>query len=271
MKKFIFTSLFALAALGLRAERISTTINSGWYFHRGEIALADTDFDKKWERIDLPHTWNSEDAFDETPGYYRGVGWYACQLAIPAAWKGNSVVIHFEGVNQVARVFVNGKAIGSHTGGYTAFNFDISEAIDYGARNLIKVWVDNSHNADIPPLKADFTFYGGIYRNVRLVVADRVHFDLANCASEGVFVLTPQVSRQSATLVVKGDVANHSSSEKKLLVETQLLDGQGREVARKEVKLTVKAGATAPFSLEGLTLSDFSLYLSHHSSKMIIQ
>lgn len=206
MKRILLTTLFLLTITPLlRAQRLSLTINSGWYFHRGEIALADNDFGSgEWSRVNLPHTWNRYDAFDETPGYYRGAGWYAYKFVPNEQWRGHNIILHFEGANQVAELFVNGKRVGSHTGGYTAFNFDITEELAYGQPNIIKVRVDNKHDKNIPPLNADFTFYGGIYRNVQFLVTDPLHFDLQNCASEGVFVETPSVDSTRATVVLRG-------------------------------------------------------------------
>lgn len=146
------------------------------------------------------------------PGYYRGVGWYAYGFIPNGQWKDRRVILHFEGANQVAEVFVNGTPVGSHTGGYTAFNFDITRHLEFGKKNIIKVRLDNKHDRDIPPLNADFTFYGGIYRNVKLIAVDPVHFDLQNCASEGVFVETPSVDsavRRSYSAAMWSTAATH--------------------------------------------------------------
>ncbi|GHV58668.1 beta-galactosidase [Bacteroidia bacterium] len=262
MRKFLlFTVVGILYAGTIIAQRINTTITTGWYFHKGDISLAEKDFSSdSWEKINLPHTWNSRDAFDEEKGYYRGIGWYAKQLSVPAQWENRNVILHFEGANQVAEVFVNGILAGKHTGGYTAFNFDITSLLKFGENNLLQVKLDNKHDPDIPPLNADFTFYGGIYRNVRLLVTEPVRFDVTNLASSGVFIETPLVNSQQASVTVRGNVVNHSKVNKKLLVETILYDKNGQEIAKKSVKIDVKAAEKAPFQIKDLTVTNPELW-----------
>lgn len=107
---------------------------------------------------------------DDQPGYYRGVGWCRKTVFVPAAWRGQSVYLHFEGANQETEVYVNGQLAGRHAGGYTAFRFSIGKLLKFNADkpagNEVLMKVDNRHNPAIPPLSADFTFYGGIYRDV---------------------------------------------------------------------------------------------------------
>ena len=254
MKKlfFLLVALPLLLVASLRATpRCNYTINSGWYFHHGDTAPDDNSFGGDgWQKVNLPHTWNNLDAFDETPGYWRGTCWYAYTLRPAQEWKGKQIYLQFEGANQVADLFIDGVHIGSHTGGYTAFNFNITKYIDFQKPNIVKVKLDNSHNKNIPPLNADFNFYGGIYRNVRIIVVDPVHFDLGNCASDGVFVETPSVSAQSATVVVRGGVVNAGLPDRNLVVNVVISDAAGRKVASGSEKLNmVAAGSTAGFSL----------------------
>ncbi|MEB8347183.1 hypothetical protein OO010_14090 [Flavobacteriaceae bacterium KMM 6898] len=123
--------------------------------------------------VTLPHTWNAEDAFDDVPGYYRGDGVYKKNINIEDLSK--VYFLHFEGANQKMELYVNGTKVGEHKGGYTAFNFDISAALTKG-KNIIKVIVTNAHDGTIPPLDADFTFYGGLYRKVFLEIENSLFF-----------------------------------------------------------------------------------------------
>jgi len=179
-----------------------------------------------WEDVNLPDTWNAEDVMDDTPGYYRGIGWYQKEIFIPSSWQKKQVYIHFEGVGQVAEVFVNNKSVGSHIGAYTAFNFNISDLLQQG-KNTIQVKVDNSHHPDIPPISGDFSVHGGIYRDVYLIALNENHFDMSNYASSGVFVSTPHVSKETASVQVRGKI----SVRQEVRVLTTLYDQDGAIVA----------------------------------------
>ena len=114
--------------------------------------------------INLPHTWNALDVMDDILGCYRGTCWYKKELHLDRL-DGSQVFQYFEGVNQVTHVIVNGKLAGIHAGGYNAFSMDIASLLNL-KRNTILVKVNNMHNPDIPPHNADFSFFGGIYRDV---------------------------------------------------------------------------------------------------------
>lgn len=162
LKKPHLLAFILLVSFSIHAqERISTTINSSWQFLKGDTTKASEQ--NKWSTIAIPHTWNAKDVFDEEPGYYRGVGWYKKTIFIPANWQDKEVYLQFDGVGQVAEVYLNGKLVGKHTGGYTAFSFPINTSINFvegaNSANQLVVKVDNSHNENIPPLAADFTYF----------------------------------------------------------------------------------------------------------------
>jgi beta-galactosidase len=183
------------------------------------------------------------DVMDDEPGYYRGAGFYKKNIFVPASWQAKDVYLHFEGSAQVTEVWVNGQSLGKHTGSYTAFRFPISKALRYNATgnavNEVLIKVDNSHNDDIAPLSADFTFFGGLYRDVYLQVADKVHFDMDNHASSGIFITTPSVSAAKAELNIKGAFVNKTSELKTISVLHKILDANGRLV--KEIRKEYKA------------------------------
>jgi beta-galactosidase len=174
--------------------RQAQTLNAGWQYAPGPIqgAEAPTFDDSDWTTVHLPHTWNAEDAFDEDDlSYRRGVGWYRRSLTVADSLDGRRLFLYFEGANQVTDVHVNGAHAGQHVGGYTAFAYEITDLVDVGGENTIAVRVNNEHDLDIPPLDADFTFCGGIYRDVRLLATAPVHVEVTNHASPGVFIDTP--------------------------------------------------------------------------------
>jgi len=246
--------VFALLALPAVSQRLTQSINSNWLFRKDEAGLTAAQastLPNGWEKVSLPHTWNAADVLDDEPGYYRGTGWYRKTLAVPADWQRRRIFLQFEGANQEAEVYVNGQLAGRHAGGYTAFRFPISQWLKFSGNEPgkadIVVKLTNRYNPDIPPLTADFTFYGGIYRDVVLVAAEPVHFDLDNHASAGVFVSTPAVSAEAAEVLVAGTLYNESATPRKVTVLSQLLDREGRAVARLQTNLTLKPGAKTPF------------------------
>jgi beta-galactosidase len=231
--------------------RVRTAINTGWRYAEGDISGAEAIGydDSRWTATDLPHTWNAQDTQDDTPGYRRGIGWYRKRLALPANLKGKRLFIFFEGANQIAEVFVNGRKVGEHRGGYTAFTFDITEFVrfDSPGPQLIAVRVNNAHNKDIPPLSADFNFYGGIYRNVWLVATEQTHLDLLDHGSSGLFLDTPSVSEASAVVRVRGTVANDKSAPAQVRIVSRIVDSAGKNVAVVESSLRIGAGEKAGF------------------------
>jgi beta-galactosidase len=233
-------------------ERIIETINSNWSFYKGDTTAikANGAQNIKWENVSLPHTWNTTDVMDDEPGYYRGIGWYKKKLYINPSWKEKDVYVFFEGASQVAEVFINGKPVGNHIGGYNFFSFNVSKFFNYNdnAINEIAVKVDNSYNKDIPPLTADFTFYGGIYRDVYLIAANPVHFNLDNNATNGVFISTPSVSADKAAVEIKGALINTSTITKRLQIITTIADKSGNKIATQQTEVKSSAAQKISFS-----------------------
>lgn len=237
------------ASLAPDSPRVSASLAADWRYVDGDPAGAQApEFDDAgWRQVSLPHTWNADDAFDKRHPYRRGVGWYRRSLDMPADMRGRRLFLRFEGANQVAEVFLNGRAVGRHVGGYTAFAFDVTAYVRFDAPNLLAVRVDNRHDADIPPLEADFTFYGGLYRNAWLVATDPVHVDVLDHASPGVFIDTPQASAERAVVRLRGALVNQSDATRDLQVRYRVLDAEGREVARAASRLKLAAAARATF------------------------
>ena len=152
-KKWLFAAMAVLVAGTLPAQREMKTINDGWEFRKPA--------DARWERVNLPHTFNL-DAY-QRPDYYQGKGIYRRVLTLPEVDSRRRYYLKIDAASKAAEVRVNGKEIGSHAGGYTAFIFDITPYIQ--KENVIEITVDNSRK-DITPISADFTFWGGIYRDV---------------------------------------------------------------------------------------------------------
>lgn len=152
-------------------------INRDWQF---------TGPDGKKSAQDLPHTWNAIDGQDGGNDYWRGTCLYEKDFVKPEFKEDERVYLEFRGVNASARVELNGVLIGTHDGGYSTFRWDITENLT--ENNYLKVWADNSRNDRVYPQKADFTFYGGIYRDVYLITVNEKHFDMDHFGGPGIKV-----------------------------------------------------------------------------------
>lgn len=247
MKKlfYIFILLF-IVGWAQAQQRVVYTINDGWKFTKGspfEAQLTGCD-DSSWETVNIPHTWNDKDADDETPGFYRGPVWYRKQLFIDKSQEGRRAVIYFEGANQEVRFYLNGQFVGEHKGGYTRFCFDITPHLCYGQENLFAIYVNNVYNPNIPPLSADFTFFGGIYRDVYLQFMNPVHIATNDYASSGVYIRTPEVNNSAASVEITTLLTNDMPQATEIRVENIICDADGKEVKKTQAEVKLAAGET---------------------------
>ena len=247
MKKlfYIFILLF-IVGWAQAQQRVVYTINDGWKFTKGspfEAQLTGCD-DSSWETVNIPHTWNDKDADDETPGFYRGPVWYRKQLFIDKSQEGRRAVIYFEGANQEVRFYLNGQFVGEHKGGYTRFCFDITPHLRYGQENLFAIYVNNVYNPNIPPLSADFTFFGGIYRDVYLQFMNPVHIATNDYASSGVYIRTPEVNNSAASVEITTLLTNDMPQAAEIRVENIICDADGKEVKKTQAEVKLAAGET---------------------------
>ena len=247
MKKlfYIFILLF-IVGWAQAQQRVVYTINDGWKFTKGspfEAQLAGCD-DSSWETVNIPHTWNNKDADDETPGFYRGPAWYRKQLFVDKSQEGRQAVIYFEGANQEVRFYLNGQFVGEHKGGYTRFCFDITSHLRYGQENLFAIYVNNVYNPNIPPLSADFTFFGGIYRDVYLQFMNPVHIATNDYASSGVYIRTPEVNNSAASVEITTLLTNNTLQPAEIRVENVICDADGKEVKKTHAEIKLASGET---------------------------
>ena len=247
MKKlfYIFILLF-IVGWAQAQQRVVYTINDGWKFTKGspfEAQLTGCD-DSSWETVNIPHTWNNKDADDETPGFYRGPAWYRKQLFVDKSQEGRQAVIYFEGANQEVRFYLNGQFVGEHKGGYTRFCFDITPHLCYGQENLFAIYVNNVYNPNIPPLSADFTFFGGIYRDVYLQFMNPVHIATNDYASSGVYIRTPEVNNSAASVEITTLLTNDMPQATEIRVENIICDADGKEVKKTQAEVKLAAGET---------------------------
>ncbi len=245
-KNLVFVFLIALFATASAGVRTVYTINDRWKFCPGSPFDAQNigADDSSWETVNIPHTWNNLDGDDEIPGYYRGPAWYRKSIFVDESRENQSAVIVFEGANQVVELYVNGLYVGKHIGGYTRFNFDISRFLNYGKKNVFAIKVDNGYDPNIPPLSADFTFYGGIYRDVYLMFVDKVHLATNDYASSGVYIRTPEVTEKKAVVEITSLVSNDTDSLVEIILENKICDATGKEVKSLRTNLKIASRTT---------------------------
>lgn len=177
--------------------RVIKNIDHSWLFSKTAQSVP-TSLPEDWEAVDLPHTWNGTDGQDGGNDYYRGVCHYAKALE-QELFQGEENYLEFDGVNAAAKVYWNGKEIAVHEGGYSTFRVHLDQI---QKDNLLVVAVDNSVNDRIYPQNADFTFYGGIYRDVKIISVGKAHFDLDYYGAPGIRV-TPVVHGSDAEVTVE--------------------------------------------------------------------
>ncbi|MDR1517796.1 MAG: glycoside hydrolase family 2 protein [Dysgonamonadaceae bacterium] len=232
MRRHLILLLVFLSAITVRATRKEIRINDNWQFRFSWQVQKNSE-----RRVDLPHTWNAQDALSGKQDYYRGTGNYRKLLAVGENLKGKRLYLRFEGVNTVANVFINQKHLGEHRGGYGAFVFDITEFVDYGKENEVLVRVNNSLHLDVMPLVGDFNFYGGIYRDVYLIVTDEQHISLTDFASPGVYLVQDSVSKEKADVTARVMLSNFADARAATLT-LNVLDGTKNIFSeRKEIQL----------------------------------
>lgn len=185
----------------------------------------------KRERVDLPHTWNAIDGQDGGNDYYRGTCIYEKAFQMTELLQEQCVYLQFHGVNASARVILNEEEICIHDNGYSTFRVDVTKVIK--KENILRVEVDNSVNERVYPQKADFTFYGGIYRDVELLIVAKEHFDLDYYGGSGIQVTT-DVQGQKGILHIKTYTNVENLEEKNIQVLVKLIDAEERLVKAEE-------------------------------------
>lgn len=234
-------------------------INSDWKFiKQDELEAMDKVYnDANWECVNIPHTWNAIDGangFD----FYKGACWYRKEFVVDNLVQGNKVFIEFTGSNSITDVYINGKHMGQHRGGYSTFRFDITDVVEFGTKNILSVKVDNTIVDDVYPQMADFTFYGGIYRDVNIVIVNNVHFDLMDHGSKGVYVIQEDVSKERASLTIKSKLVNDNEEDKKVRLCADILDVEGNVITYATSEVMLAKGetkeVTMPVVIENPTL-----------------
>ena len=241
--------LFPLQGSG----RVIYNFNQGWRFHLGDApgAEAANYDDSQWQVVCAPHSVRLEPAAASGGRNYQGVAWYRKHFTVPADMEGKNVTVHFEAIMGKQDIFVNGKKVKSHLGGYLPITVDLAAlGVKAGDKCLIAVKADNSDDKTFPPGKKqsalDFCYHGGIYRDVWLIgkspVAITDAVEAGKVAGGGVFLHYDNISEKSADVFVNVEVGNTSKAAAQPTVTTVVKDRDGQTVCSLSKKIKVKAG-----------------------------
>jgi len=265
-------AVWALTAGGALAAE-ETLLTQGWRFTKTDAAGAQASRfdDRGWGSVVVPHTYNVEDsgiggakARGELEGvYYRGPAWYRLTLD-QAPQPGKRYFLHFGGATLKADVYLNGRAVGTHEGGYAAFRYDVTDALR-SVGNVLAVRVDNARNTRYAPLNGDFNIFGGLYREVKLIETPDLHIDLMQNGGPGLHVRTEALAPGRAAVSARVLVRNDSRAAKQFEVLTRITDADGAVVAETRTPTTLTAGQGQTVE-QSLTLDNPKLWEGRRSA-----
>jgi beta-galactosidase len=243
-------------SLNLFGQQTTRTLvslnNSGWKFIRQDIPGAELPGfdDKSWLAVSIPHDWNGgidgvhNDVFTG-PKMYLGTGWYRAKLNIGQEYNGKRIVIQFEAISLQAQVWLNGKLLGKHKGGYTAFSFDITDLVNFKGENVLAVKASNANDSTVAPwmkvpfgifpTSSDYAVYGGIYRDVNLIITNSVKI-------ENEYHSTFNVSEKAGSVKISTRIKNYLKQDKNLVLKTDIIDANG--ILVKTIKKSIIAKAS---------------------------
>ena len=252
--KFSTAGFYAIEESG----REVFSMNPAWRFHKGEVANGESVKldDSAWSVVSLPH--GIEYLPTEASGCinYQGVVWYRKHFNVEKALKGKKLFLHFEAIMGKSRVYINGKQLSEHLGGYLPVVVDITDAVNWDGENIVAVWSDNSDDKSYPPGKPqrvlDYTYFGGIYRDCWLVAHNNVFVTDPNHESEtaggGLFVAYDKVSESSADVLLKAHIRNASKALFKGALVYEIQSAEGEVVAKIKSNIVIKGGTATSYA-----------------------
>lgn len=234
-RHILLTSLIILSCFNANAQRKDIIINDDWKFRLSLDVRRGSEY-----RVDLPHTWNTQDTYSGVTGYHRGIGNYKRIIHIPSEWEDERIYLRFEGANCTTDLFINGRHAGQHKGGYGAFTFEITDFVEHGSDNTILARVNNAEDIEVMPVVGDFNFYGGIYRDVHLIVTGQASISLLDYGSSGVRLVQDSVSHQYASVRAITVLTNGKDIDMDATLRIRVLDGD-KTVLTEEEDITLPA------------------------------
>ena len=207
--------------------RTIINLNRKWAFSKQADTIPAA-IDSKWDFVNLPHSWNAIDGQDGDNDYFRGKAFYAKKIDKTELPEADRYFLEIRGANSSADVYLNGKALAHHDGGYSTWRVDLTDSLEL--MNMLVIAVDNSANETVYPQMADFTFYGGLYRDVNLICVSESHFDLEHYGSSGIKI-TPEIKGEDAEVEIEVYVTDSKIGQQ---IRYTILDKQGNAVAQLE-------------------------------------
>lgn len=221
--------------------RTATPLNKGWRFS-STAAQPPAELPTSWSSIDLPHTWNNFDGQDGGQDYLRDECFYAREFDLPPVEPGSRFILEFDGIAVVSKIWVNGTHLRTSQTPYSRIRVDVTDIVRAGAPNLLVVSADNTHRTDVYPQTADFTFYGGIYRSVRLLSVNPTHFALDPHATNGV-VVTATPTGDDAQITVDASIIEPADGD---ALGVSVIDADGTVVAESWIPAASGVSVTMP-------------------------
>ena len=243
MKRILLTLIFAVVACVSQAREVYS-LNDDWqFFYKHDMSSDNA------RVVSLPHTWNL-DALAGQGTYLQTTANYSRNIFVPAEWSGKRLFIKFHGVQTIADLFVNGHHVGEHRGGWTAFTFEITKHIEYGKNNSLVVVVNNAYQNDVLPTSSDENLYGGIYRDVELIVTEPTTISPLQYGTDGVFVHQNHITNNSVSATVSVWVTTLSDKACDLALTVRAPTGD--VVLSRYIKSRIEAGKPIdiPITLE---------------------
>ncbi|MDQ0914674.1 glycoside hydrolase family 2 protein [Paenibacillus sp. V4I5] len=213
-------------------------LNDQWTFTKNNNPSYVLESIQDGQFVTLPHSWNDTDGQGGSEQYYRGQCWYQRILNISQEDLTKRIYLEIGAAGNMGHVYVNGSSVGDSRCGYAMFRVPLTPYLKEG-ENLIAIMVDNSYDNTVFPLMADFTFYGGLYREVKLLVMDDIHFDVMDNGRDGVYLTQRKIAPETFELAVHGQIVNESSVSKEVILQIQLKDEVGKTVMEESSELAL--------------------------------
>jgi beta-galactosidase len=248
-------------AAGSTGTRSVQSFNQSWKFQRADVSGAEGSAfdDASWANVGLPHSFSLP--YFMSSKFYVGYGWYRKHFIAPSSWMGKNVSLEFQAAFDQAEIYLNGKKVGEHVGGYNGFSIDLTAGLTTGD-NVVAVRLNNKWNARIPPLTGDHTFQGGLYRDVFVVVTDPLRI-----AWYGTWVTTPTLatnSGSSSTVAIKTEVQNNRSTAVNATLRTDIVDKDGNVVTTISSQQQIDAEKTVTFDQTTPAISNPAVWHPDH-------
>ena len=254
MRRFLIALVACITAISTLSAREVYILNNSWrFFFKEENSSDNARF------VELPHTWNS-DALTERGGLRQTTANYRRNLYVPTEWQNKRLFIRFGGVMSVADVFVNGNLVGEHRGGKTAFAVEITDKVLFGSENTLLVEVSNASRSDVLPTSTEQNLYGGIYRDVELIVTEKTTISPLYYGTEGIIITPSKVSTESVSGNI--DIALLGKKDSQCNVSVDVISPDGYVAVTKSIKAKLDGKlVNVPF-----TITNPELWTTHRPS-----